>query len=233
VKNNVVLFIVCGLLSAIAETRPITFAFTRAVDNDPFGVFGGASFAGTYTFDSTMPQVLATSNSGGYAGTGPLFSMSVAFAAALDPSVSGPYTADSLNITVNRNFPGPLDEYLVTGRSSNDGGLSIELTLDDFTATAFASTVLPLLPPSLSAFASPRFALFGGTLDNPIEAEGVLRTLRCTSGCAAIVAEPDPMLLFAAAMCALALVRRRGRPARSSIGLPTARSRSILFKHSR
>jgi hypothetical protein len=203
-----------GLLAALlpicaAQAGPITFSFTGAIDNDPFGVFDNATFDGSYTYDSSMTQVLNTANSGGYAGSGGIFNMNVSFTGTLDPSVAGPYIGDKLNITVNNNFPGPLDEYLVTGSSSTDSALSIELTLDDFSGTAFSNTLLPLTAPSLAAFTSLRFALFDGTLDNPIEAEGVLRTFQCMAGCVRTVPEPNAMLLFGAALGAFVLSRRR------------------------
>ena len=179
------------------------------IDNDPFGAFDTATFAGSYTFDSNIPQVLATPNSGGYADTGASVNMTVSFVGTIDPTVVGPYVADTLNITVNNDFPGPLDEYLVTGTSSTDSFLSIEIKLDDFTGTAFSNTSLPLAPPNLAAFTSLGFALFDGTLDNPIEAEGVLTSLQCTAGCGSTVPEPNPMLLFGVALAALWLARRR------------------------
>jgi PEP-CTERM motif len=203
-----------GLLAALlpicaAQASPNMFSFTGAIDNDPFGVFDNATFDGSYTFDSTMTQVLNSANSGGYAGSGGIFNMNVAFTGTLDPSVAGPYIADTLNITVNNNFPGPLDEYLVTGTSSTDSMLSMEIRLDDFSGTAFSNTSLPLTPPSLAAFTSVRFALFDGTLDNPIEAEDVLRTLQCTAGCGRTVPEPNAILLLGAALGAFGLSRRR------------------------
>ena len=145
-----------GLLVALlpigaAQASFIRFAFTGVIDNEPFGVFDDARSAGSYTFDSTMTQVLNTANSGGYAGSGGIFNMNVSFTGTLDPSVDGPYIADTLNITVNNNFPGPLDEYLVTGTSSTDSALTIEIRLDDFSGTAFSNTSLPLTPPSLAA----------------------------------------------------------------------------------
>ena len=202
-----------GLLTTLlcvctAHASLIRFAFTGVIDNDPFGVFDNATFAGSYTFDSTMTQVLNTANSGGYAGSGGIFNMNVAFTGTLDPSVDGPYIADTLNITVNNNFPGPLDEYLVTGTSSTDSMLSIEIRLDDSSGTAFSNTSLPLTPPSLAAFTLVRFAVFDGTLDSPIEAEGMLRTLECTAGCGT-VPEPNAMLLLGVALGALGLARRR------------------------
>ena len=84
--------LLAGLLAALlpicaAQASLIRFAFTGVVDNDPFGGFDNAAFAGSYTFDSTMSQVLATPNSGGYAGSGGSFNMNVSFTGTLDPSV--------------------------------------------------------------------------------------------------------------------------------------------------
>ena len=208
-KRSILIGLLAILASASARGSPITFAFTGAIDNDPFGVFDSATFSGSYTFDTTMTQVLNTPTSGGYAGSAGVFNMNVAFTGTLDPLVNGPYVADMLNITVNNNFPGPLDQYLVTGTSASDSNLSIELHLDDFTGTAFSNTHLPLTTPNLAAFTSVRFALFAGDLENPIEAEGNLRTLQCTAGCVTSVPEPNALVLFGVALGALGLARRR------------------------
>ena len=55
-----------------AHAAPITFSFAGVVDNDPFGVYndpsnGPATVSGTYFFNATIPMVLSTPNSGGYA----------------------------------------------------------------------------------------------------------------------------------------------------------------------
>jgi hypothetical protein len=204
-------FAIGFLLGAVtASADPITFTFTGAVDNDPFGVFGTASFTGSYTFASNTPQVLNTAQSGGYTGMGGIFAMTVSFTGTVGGALDGtPFSGDTVNITVNRNLPGPLDEYLVTGTSSTDSNLSIELTLDDNTGTAFSNTSLPLSPPSLASFTSRRFALFDGTPDNPVETEGALTTLTCASGCGAAVPEPSYTTLLAAGIGALLWTRRR------------------------
>lgn len=202
------LFPVCA-----AHADPIQFTFGGVIDNDPFGVFGNATFSGSFTFDPAMTQVLNTPESGGYAGSGGVFSMTVTFAGALDPAFNGPYVADTLNITVNNDFPGPLDQLLVTGSSSVDPMLFILLTFSDFTGTAFNSTALPLVPPSLLSFTSLHFSLFGGTLDVPVEGGGSVTSLTCVAGC--FVPEPPAPLLLLTALGVLALARRRVLPARA------------------
>ena len=204
IREALLLFAAWATLSGAAQAYPITFTFSGAVDNDPFGVFDSATFVGTFTFDSGMTQVLNTADSGGYAGTGGIFNMTVLFTGALDPSVEGPYVADTLNITVNNDFPP--DQYLVTGTSSTDASLTIELRLEDFFGTAFSDTSLPLTPPDLALFGQPRFALFGGTLDNPIEAEAVVTDLVVPS---LVVPEPNAVLLFLSALAAFGVTRLR------------------------
>jgi hypothetical protein len=196
-----------------ASASPITFAFTGAIDNDPFGVFGTAAFSGSYTFDSATAQVLNTPSSVGYAGSGGIFSLSVSFTETIGGTLDGvPFLGDTLNITVNNDFPGPVDEYLVTSTSSVDSALSMELRLDDGTGTAFSNILLPLAPPSLAGFSSRRFAFFAGTLDNPLEAEGTVLTLTCTSGCMEnAVPEPSSATLLVAAGGVLLWLRRKIR----------------------
>jgi hypothetical protein len=144
-----------------AAAAPITFAFSGTIDNDPFGVFGTAAFSASYTFDSATPQVLNTPSSGGYAGSGGIFAISASFTGTIGGTLDGlPFLGDTLNITVNNNFPGPLDEYLVTGTSSVDSALFIELRMDDSAGTAFSNTLLPLAAPSLASFSSSRFDLY-------------------------------------------------------------------------
>ena len=205
----IVAVLILGAGAASADV--VTFAFTGTIDNDPFGVFGTAAFSGNYTFDSATLQVLNTPTSGGYAGSGGIFSMSVSFTGTMGGALDGlPFLGDTLNITVNNGFPGPLDEYLATVTSSVDSAFFLELRLDDGTGTAFSNTLLPLTPPSLGGFSSKRFALFAGTLDNPLEAEGTVSTLTCTSGCAvSTVPEPSSVTLLATAGGVLLWLRWR------------------------
>src|ERR1700690_60357 len=99
------LLFILPIAAGIAQAGPITFDYAGSVTNDPFAVFGSATFTGQYTFDSNMTQVLATANSGGYAGSGGIFSMSAVFSGTPGGALDGVvFTADTLNITVNNNF---------------------------------------------------------------------------------------------------------------------------------
>ena len=189
----------------------ITVDFAGAVTSDPYGVFGSADFAGQYTYGSNTAQVLNTPNAAGYAGSGGIFSMSVSFTGTVGGALDGvPFAGESLNITVENDFPGPLDEYLVTGTSSTDPNLTIEITLSDFTGTAFSNTQLPLTAPNLADFTEADFALFDGDADNPIEAEGTLSSLKAASGGpGSSVPEPSSAALCGLASALLAGLARR------------------------
>jgi hypothetical protein len=99
------------LSTGIIHAATVQFDFAGTIDNDPFGVFGNATFQGQYTFDSNIAQVLNTPNSGGYAGSGGIYTMSVVFNGTVGGALDGiAFVADTLNITVNNDFPGPLDQ---------------------------------------------------------------------------------------------------------------------------
>lgn len=205
VFRTVLLLVSAGALNS----APVTLPFSGTIDNDPFGVFGSATFQGQYTFDSNTTQVLDTPNSGGYAGSGGIFNMSVVFNGTVGGALDGiPFVADNLNITVNNDFPGPLDQYLVTGTSTLNPNLTIEIALSDFTGTAFLNTLLPVTPLDLGKFSVASFALFGGTNDNPIEAEGLLATITTP--------EPANLGFTAAGLSLLAVWLRRKTRSRIS-----------------
>jgi hypothetical protein len=196
------------LFAATAEAGPVKISFSGLVTNDPFGVFDSATFDGQYTFDSNATQVLNTVNTGGYSGSGGIFSIAVSFSGTVGGALDGIiFGGDTLSITVNNDFGGPLDQYLVTGTSSTDPNLTIELTLSDFTGTAFTNTLLPLVAPNLSSFSIAGFALFAGTVDNPIEAEGTLTSL--VDGSAASVPEPTPLAFSGVGLILMACWFRR------------------------
>jgi hypothetical protein len=199
------------LLFSIATVwaNPIQVNFAGTVNNDPYGVFGNAAFTGQYTFDSNMAQVLNTPNAAGYAGAGGVFSMAVMFTGTVGGALDGMrFTADALNITVENDFPGPLDEYLVTGTSSADSNLTIEITLSDFTGTAFSNTQLPLVAPNPADFSAADFALFDGDADNPMEADGTLNSAP------AVPSAPEPSSL---ALCSLAFAVVAGLARRTTL----------------
>jgi hypothetical protein len=209
----------CALSAVTASANTITFSFAGSITSDPDNpdtVFGtGATFSGSYTFDSSMSQGLNTSSIEGYAGAGGVFNMNVSFSGALDHSLDGMlFSANALNIEVENNIPGPLDEYFVSGASSTDSSPFMDLALFDFTATAFSNTSLPLTPPNLSSFGSSSFELFDTTASGQwLDAEGDITSLTCTAGCgsegSSPVPEPATGTLLAGGLGALGWLKKR------------------------
>ena len=186
------------LYGGTAVASPVTFSFAATLTDDPFGLSSfGAPITGTFTFDSAAADAIADPSMGSFASNG------VPYGFAVDVDGTS-YAIDGRATVVTANDIG-VDQY---GVVAIDGGLTLELFLQDFTQTALSSDAQPLLP-SLAAFGSRRFELFA----DDTEFGGDLTSLVCTAGCAAPVAVPEPgsLLLIAVGAGAFA-IRRRTRP---------------------
>ena len=179
------------LCAGVAHALPLTFHFTGAVTDDPFGSSHfGAPISGSYTFDSAALDVIPGAAVGGYISLGPAFS----FVATVDGTAFSSVGSVVVN-TVNA----VADQYAVT---ADDGSTNLELFFEDASATAFASDALPL-PPPFAAFGFREFRLFG----RGVEFLGSVDTFTAGDVPAAIP-EPASALLIAAGLLGLALRRR-------------------------
>jgi len=159
IQSAVALASLAAACTALAA--PVTFSFTGTVTDDPFGL-GFASFAGSYTFESTAGDAAPSASTGSYDSSGPGFGIAVDFdAGAATASVVG-----ALNIGIANDFAGPVDQYTVTGLA---GTVELGLFLEDLTATAFSSDALPQLPPDLADFGFRQFRWFDTDTNDPRE----------------------------------------------------------------
>ena len=186
------------LMPWLAHANPITFNFTGSITQIPIddlatGIQSGDSITGSFTFDSTAVDAIGAPTSGSYTSNGAAFGMT----AGIGP---GPVTFSEsgfLNIGILNSF---VDQYTVTASSA---GLTLDLFLQDSTGTAFSSDGLPLSPPPLAAFLQREFHLDQTDVaGNETQADGVLTSLTCGSGCvASTVPEPSSAaLLFTGAI---------------------------------
>ena len=192
------------LCAGSALAIPITFSFTGAVTDDPFGLSSfGAPITGSYTFNSAAVDSIASPANGSFASVGAAFG----FTANVDGttySVPGTLTVNTANNIVGG------DQY---GAIALNSLLTLELFFQDASGTALASDALPLLPPAIASFGFRQFRLF--TTDDSAQFLGSVNSLTCTAGCSvtpppSAVPEPSSLLLLVGLVLAgLGCVRAR------------------------
>jgi len=193
-----------ALLSALltsANAAPITFQFSGSVAQVPLDeVFGdiavGDAIQGSYTFDSSAADLIPADPAAG----------SYTFAAPFGMNVSvGAHnfaTSGSLNIGIVNSF---VDQYTVLATSPS-GDLTLELFLQDNTGAVFSDDRLPLILPSLAAFAQRDFHLDGLFAGREVQVDGQL-----TAPPPQVVPEPSLADLFLAGSITLLGLARRKR----------------------
>jgi hypothetical protein len=181
----------------------ITFDFSGTVTqvgvDEVFGdIAFGDPFHGSFSFDPLAPNLIPGNPTTASFRSDAPFGMTVSFDGH-DFNVS-----DGLNIGILNS--GLADQYTVLAQSAL-GDLTLELFLQDNTASVFTSDQLPVGAPPLSAFGQRDFhldALIGG---GQIQVDGQLSTLATQA-----VPEPNPAGPFlACAVALLALARRLRR----------------------
>lgn len=205
--------LVSALSSVPAAAAPVTFQFSGHLEEiaalDPSSPFPdpvvfGTPFTGSYTFDGLATDgVPADPNTGSYASAGPPYAFNLSLAGL-------GFAFGAVDIGIANDYPGPLDQYLVTYAENPSGanitGVLLEITLQDFSGTAFSSDALPLVPPTLTDFVVRRF-FFTDTIDgNQVEVAGVIDALAV-----AAVPEPSSLPLALVAMLTLATLARPRR----------------------
>jgi hypothetical protein len=213
-----------GVAPGDAEAAPVTFAFTGAVTqtmfdpNDPSGgeITFGTGFSGSYTFESTASDQIASPGSGSYASPA---AAPYGFAVNFGPGHDF-ITSDALTVGVFDNAGG-MDGYSVLAcfGGFTCPNITLELFLADLDGSAFAGDALPLDSLTFGAFEVATFALRGLIDGNQVEILGNLDSLSCTDGCVPQqpqpIPEPGTLLLLSPALAALGW-RRRARAAASA-----------------
>lgn len=193
----------CALCIGIAHAAPLSFDFSGAVTDDPFGVSHlGAPIAGSFSFDPAALDLIPDATTGGYLSQGGDFGFTVTVDGA-PFSVAGSLFIGVVNAGT--------DQYTVT---ADNGSTTLELLFDDASGTAFTSDALPTSV-SLAAFAFRQFRLF----DNGAEFLGSVDTL--TAGATPPVPEPTSTALLGAGLLLMALLAF-GRRMRRSWGVAAA-----------
>jgi len=186
------------------QAAQLTFEFSGYIDSivDPDNVLDGIAqvghtFSGTYTFDSTTPDLMLDPSVGSYGPPGPEVNIMIDALIVL-------IEADNSRITVVNN--GSYDSYSVArvGQFQVDTVriLELGLHLEDDDATVFNDDSLPLTPPDLSEFEDRLFTVQG-------EALGGSNDFFIHGEVTKFVPEPGAVLLFLSGFSMT--MTRRGR----------------------
>ena len=151
----------------------IVFDFSGTVTQVPVDeVFGdinfGDAFQGSFSFDPLAPSLIpGDPTTASYRSNSPL---------GMTVTIGGHHfdVSDGLNIGIVNS--GLLDQYTVLSQSAS-GDLSLELFLQDNTASVFATDQLPLVAPSLATFGQRDFHLSALTRGGEIQVDGQLTAL--------------------------------------------------------
>lgn len=160
-RNRIVFCLASIVLSlsfvSVSDAEDVTFAFTATVDRTsstgalPELVDVGDEVSGTFSFESTSPDLRPTRSDSG------LYNAIVAVSVDLNGTiVSGDVGKVSVFLS-NSSLP---DNYAVV--ANLDGGLRLEFQLGAAAGTGFADDSLPLTPPDLAGvFFSREFKITG------------------------------------------------------------------------
>jgi hypothetical protein len=211
--TSIIVTVACLSCASVAQAASITFAFTGEVtsvgvlDNYDFVTPPdvGATFSGTYTFESNDTDSIADPATGSYGGS------------ALTLELGGqPFAFPAVNIGVTEGystFGFNQDQYLV-GFADADTTLSIRLT--DFTDSMFATDALPVLPMLLTGLWTEFFFQDTNAIGGVVDLNGIITSLNCVSGCdplpPAPIPEPGTIALVGGGLATfLARARRRSQ----------------------
>ena len=190
---GIVACLVC--LVSVARADQVTVLFTGSVVSvgvdEVFGdVSFGSAITGSYIFNSLAADgAPADTTTGSYA----MFGLPYVFNATVGGHSFS--ISDFVNVAV---FNSIVDQYGVFAQQSG-GDLTLEMFLQDNTATAFGSDALPLAL-TLSSFSQRDFHLTGIIDDGQVQFDGKIESLQ-------VVPEPASFPLLLAGVAALGAAR--------------------------